>query len=60
MQGQKKIEQLGKNFENYDINHAETCVFEQKPVKIHDFNEDEEKEVKESIEKRKNEKARSD
>ena len=49
----KKIEQLGKNPQNYENNHAETCVFEQKPVKIDDFNKDEEKEVKESVEKRK-------
>ena len=32
------------------------CVFEQKPVKIDDFNEAEEKEVKEHLEKKKNEK----
>ena len=30
-----------------------TCVYEQQPVKIDDFNEAEEKEVKEHVEKRK-------
>ena len=49
----KKIEQLGKNPQNNENNHAEKWVFEQKPVKTYDFNEDEEKEVKESVEKRK-------
>ena len=43
----KKIEHLRKNPQNYENNHTEMCVFEQKPVKIDDFNEAEEKEVKE-------------
>ena len=47
----KKIEQLGKNSQNYKNAHAETSVSEQKPMKIDDFNEAEEKEVKERIEK---------
>ena len=49
----KKIEHLGKNPQNYENNHTETCVFEQKPIKIEDFNEAKEKEVKKRIEKRK-------
>ena len=44
---------MGKNPQNYEINHAKTCVFEQKPIKTDDFNEAEEKEVKEGAEKRK-------
>ena len=49
----KKIEHLGKDPQNYENNHVETCVFEQKPIKIDDFSEAEEKEVKEHVEKRK-------
>ena len=52
----KKIEHLRKNPQNYENYHTKTCVFEQKPVKIDDFNEAEEKEVKEHLEKKKNEK----
>ena len=51
--GKKIIEQLEKNPQNYENNHAETCVFEQKPINIDKFNEAEEKEVKERVEKRK-------
>ena len=49
----KKIEQFGKNPQNYKNAYAETSVFEQKPIKIDDFNEVEEKEAKELAEKRK-------
>ena len=49
----KKIEHLRKNPQNYENNHAETCVFEQKPINNDKFNEVEEKEVKERVEKRK-------
>ena len=42
----KKIEQLGKKPQNYENAYAETSVFEQEPIKIDDFNEAEEKEVK--------------
>ena len=49
----KKIEQLRKNLQNYENAHAETSVFEQKLIKIDDFNEAGEKEVKEGVEKRK-------
>ena len=47
----KKIEQLGKNPQSYESAHNKTCVYEQKPIKINDFNKAEEKEVKECIEK---------
>ena len=43
---------LGKNPENYENIHKETNIYEQKPVTIDDFNEVEEKEVKERVEKR--------
>ena len=49
----KRIEHLGKNPRNYVNNHAETGFFEQKPIKVDDFNEAEEKEDKERVEKRK-------
>ena len=29
---------MGKNRQNYESVHNETCVYEQKPVKIDDFN----------------------
>ena len=44
---------LGKSPHNSEEIRDETCVYEQKPIKIDDFNEDEEKEVKERAEKRK-------
>ena len=43
---------LGKNPENYENTRKETNIYEQKPVTIDDFNEVEEKEVKEHVEKR--------
>ena len=50
----KKMEASpGKNPHNYEEIRDETCVCEQKLIKIDDFNEDEEKEVKERVEKRK-------
>ena len=49
----KKTEQFRKNPQNYESVHNETCVYEQKSIKISDFNEAEEKEVKERVEKRK-------
>ena len=49
----KNIECLGKNPQNYENVFGETSVCEQKPIKIDDINEAEEKEVKEHIEKRK-------
>ena len=49
----KKFEQLRKSPQNYGNAHAETSVFEQKLIKIDDFNEAEEKEVKEGVKKRK-------
>ena len=44
---------LGEVPENYETIRKETSVFEQKPIKVDDFNEIEEKEVKERVEKRK-------
>ena len=49
----KKMEPLGKNTQNYEDIRNETYFYEQKPLKIDDFNEAEEKEVKEHVEKRK-------
>ena len=43
---------MGKNPQNYEV-FITKRVYEQKPIKIDDFNEAEEKEVKERIEKRK-------
>ena len=42
-----------KNSENYETTHNETNLYEEKPINIDDFNEVEEKEVKENVEKRK-------
>ena len=42
----KKMEQLGKNPQNYQDIRNETCLYEQKPIKIDYFNKAEEKEVK--------------
>ena len=44
---------LGKNSHNYEEIRDETCAYEQKPINIDDFNENEEKEVKERVEKEK-------
>ena len=50
----KKLEvSLGKNPNNYGEIRNETSVYEQKPIKVHDFNEIEEKQVKERVENRK-------
>ena len=50
---------LEKNPKNYENIRKEANVYEQKPVTIDDFNEAEEKEVKERVEKRRQKKARS-
>ena len=47
----KNIEFLGENLQNYKNVPDETNVYEQKPTKINHFNEDEEKEVKEQVER---------
>ena len=39
----KNIESFGKNPQNYKNVRDETNVYEQKSIKINDFNEDEEK-----------------
>ena len=44
---------MGKNPENYEAIRNETLFYEQKPIKVDDFNEIEEKEVKEWVEKQK-------
>ena len=44
---------MGKNYHNYEETRNETCVYEQNPIKIDEFNETREKEVKERIERRK-------
>ena len=47
----KQMEQLGKSPQNYENICNKTFVYEQKPIKIDDFNEAEEKEVKGRVEK---------
>ena len=50
----KKLEaSLGKNRNNYEEIRNEISVYDQKPIKVHDFNEIEEKQIKELVEKRK-------
>ena len=44
---------LGKNSENYEAIRNETTIYEQKPVSIDDFNEEEEEDVKGRVKKRK-------
>ena len=46
-------EQLGKNPKNQTIERNESFAFEQKPIEIDMFNDDEEKEINERVEKRK-------
>ena len=53
MQGQKTKSSLGKNPENYENIWNKTNIPKQKPIIVDDFNEVEEKEVKERVEKRK-------
>ena len=47
----KKLEQSGKNPQNYKFERNELFVFEQKPIEINMFNDEEEKETKERVEK---------
>ena len=47
----KKKEQLGKSPQNYESVHNETSAYEQKPMKIDDFNEAEEKKLKNALKK---------
>ena len=44
---------LGKNLNDCEEIRNETYLYEQKPVKVDDFNETEEKQVKKQVEKRK-------
>ena len=54
LQGQEKLgASLGKNLNDCEEIRNETYVYEQKHVKIDDFNETEEKQVKKQVEKRK-------
>ena len=43
---------MGKNPANYETIRKETNIYEQKPVNIDDFNEAEEVELKQGVEKR--------
>ena len=47
---------IGKNHANYETIRKETNIFEQKPINIDDFNDSEEADVNERIEKRKKKK----
>ena len=47
------MEMLSKNPQSHEGGSNEVSVYEQKPIKIDDFNEIEEKEIKERVEKRK-------
>ena len=49
----KKMNLLGKSPKNYEEISNDVLVYEQKPIKIDNFNEAEQKEIKEHIEKRK-------
>ena len=44
---------MGKNPINYESIRKETNIYEQEPIKIDDFNESEETELKQRVEKRK-------
>ena len=51
---QKRLEiSLAKNLENYETIRNETSVFKQKPIKVDNFKEIEEKEIKVWVEKQK-------
>ena len=49
----KKIESLGKLPQSYEDICNKTFFYEQKPIKINEFNETKEKEVNEHVQKRK-------
>ena len=52
--GKKQLESsLGKNPENYETIRNETNIYQQKPINVDGFNKVEEKEVKERVGKRK-------
>ena len=44
---------FGKNPDNYETTRNDTCVFEQKPIKVENFKKIEQRHVKERVEKRK-------
>ena len=49
-----QMRSLGKNPISYENIQKETNIYEQKPVNIDDFNDSEEADVKERVQKRKN------
>ena len=49
---------LGKNPNNYENIRKETNIYEQKPINIDDFNDSEEADVKERVEKQTEKKLR--
>ena len=49
----KNIESLGKDPEKYENVRNETDVYEQKPIRIDDFNKAEEKELKSTLKNKK-------
>ena len=54
VQGKKQSEiSLRTNPENYETIRNKTSEFEQKPIEVDDFNEIEEKQIKEWVEKQK-------
>ena len=54
----KKKSTIEKNPQNYESIHNETCVYEQKPIKIVDFHETEEKKLKNVLKKEKQQEGR--
>ena len=48
-----QMRSMGKNAINYENIRKETNIYEQKPVNVDDFNDPEEANVKEQVEKRK-------
>ena len=49
----KRIEQSGKNPQNYAVERKKSFSFEQKPVEVDISNNEEEAEIKKRVEKRK-------
>ena len=49
----KNVEQSGKNPQNYAVGRNESFSFDQNPLEINIFNDEEEAEIKKRVEKRK-------
>ena len=49
----KNVEQSGKNPQNYAVGRNESFSFDQDPLEINIFNDEEEAEIKKRVEKRK-------